>query len=225
MLNMRSQQAGRAGRPEADLTARASIRDAALRLFAQHGPDAVPVRRIATEAGVSAALVLHHFGSKDGLREEVAEHVAGLFEGAVETSDMPGMGEEMSRHETASARELLARTLPPGSPVPRYLGRLLMSGDPAGHRIVARWHRLTVDVLTDWQARGLIDAGEDPQWRAAILMSSDLGALLLHDHLTRLLGVDPFDEGLERWSTEAYAVYAALWPQTPSPPTSGPGES
>jgi AcrR family transcriptional regulator len=54
-----------------DLTARAAIRNATLRLFADRGPDAVSVRAIASEAGVSPALVLHHFGSKAGLREAV----------------------------------------------------------------------------------------------------------------------------------------------------------
>ena len=34
------------------------------------------MRQIAGEAGVSPALVLHHFGSKAGLREEVDGYVA-----------------------------------------------------------------------------------------------------------------------------------------------------
>ena len=61
-------------------TARAVIRDEALRLFAARGPDAVTVRQIAAAAGVSPALVVHHFGSKEGLREVIDEHVLGLFE-------------------------------------------------------------------------------------------------------------------------------------------------
>lgn len=202
--------------PDDDRTARATIRDVALRLFAEHGPDAVPVRRIATDAGVSAALVLHHFGSKEGLREAVADHVAGLFEHALDGYDTERLAGEMSQRETRTARQVFEGVFPRGTAVPRYLGRLLATGDPAGQRIVARWHRLTADVLVEWQAAGLIDAGEDPEWRAAVLMSSDLGALLLREQLTAVLGVDPFDEGLERWSAEGYAVYAALWPHPPS---------
>src|SRR5437867_8087696 len=52
-----------------DLTARARIRDAAIRLIAERGTDGTTVRDIAGEAGVSAGLVRHHFGSKEALRE------------------------------------------------------------------------------------------------------------------------------------------------------------
>ena len=55
-----------AARPE-DLTARARIREAAFRLFAAHGVEGTSLRAIAEEAGTSAALVMHHFGSKVGL--------------------------------------------------------------------------------------------------------------------------------------------------------------
>ncbi|MEP7368844.1 MAG: helix-turn-helix domain-containing protein, partial [Dermatophilaceae bacterium] len=57
-----------------DLTARANIRNAALRLFADRGQDSVTVREIAAAAGVSPSLVVHHFGSKDGLRAAVDAH-------------------------------------------------------------------------------------------------------------------------------------------------------
>ena len=57
-----------------DLTARARIRDAAVARFGRDGFRA-PVRAIAEDAGVSAALVIHHFGSKDALRAECDEHV------------------------------------------------------------------------------------------------------------------------------------------------------
>src|SRR5919198_2987703 len=52
-----------------DLTARARIRDAALRLFADGGTDGATIRDIAKAAGVSPGLVRHHFGSKEALRE------------------------------------------------------------------------------------------------------------------------------------------------------------
>ena len=60
--------------PSDDLTARARIRDAAIRRFGADGFGA-SVRAIAAEAGVSPGLVIHHFGSKDALRASCDEHV------------------------------------------------------------------------------------------------------------------------------------------------------
>jgi TetR/AcrR family transcriptional regulator, repressor for neighboring sulfatase len=55
--------------------ARRTILDAALRLFASAGPDAVGLKEVAKEAGVSHALVTHYFGTYDGLVEAAfADH-------------------------------------------------------------------------------------------------------------------------------------------------------
>ena len=59
----------------ADLTAAARIRDAAIEQFGQHG-FGVGLRAIAEAAGVSAALVIHHFGSKEALRKACDDYVA-----------------------------------------------------------------------------------------------------------------------------------------------------
>ena len=67
-------------RSEADLTSQARIRDAALVRFGADGFAGTSVRSIAADAGVSPALVLHHFGSKEGLRTACDEHVVGFFE-------------------------------------------------------------------------------------------------------------------------------------------------
>src|SRR5262245_22125732 len=63
-----------------DRTTRAVIRDEALRLFATSGPEVVTVRQIAAAASVSPGLVVHHFGSKEGLRQEVDRYVLDVFE-------------------------------------------------------------------------------------------------------------------------------------------------
>jgi AcrR family transcriptional regulator len=64
---------------DADLTARARIRDAAIACFADRGVSDTPVRAIAAQAGVSPALVIHHFGSKDRLRVACDQHVAAII--------------------------------------------------------------------------------------------------------------------------------------------------
>ncbi|GIH24215.1 putative transcriptional regulator, TetR family protein [Acrocarpospora phusangensis] len=179
----------------ADLTARAVIRDRALELFAARGPDGVSVRAVAAAAGVSPALVIHHFGSKDGLRAAVDDHVAAAFDGL--------LGEAP---DAASLAETMLRELPAGSPA--YLRRLLLSGDPAGTAIFRRWYEVTRSATQAMIAAGTMTEGRDPVVRAAFLMVNDLVLLLVRDQLAEVLGVDPLGaEGMARWAGEALTVY------------------
>ena len=57
----------RTGRRPRPSTSRGAILDAARRWFAQAGYDGASIRAIATDAGVDPSVVLHFFGSKDGL--------------------------------------------------------------------------------------------------------------------------------------------------------------
>jgi len=63
-----------------DLTTTARIRDAAIAYFGEHGFRQTTIRVIAARAGVSAALVIHHFGSKDGLREACDAYITDLID-------------------------------------------------------------------------------------------------------------------------------------------------
>jgi AcrR family transcriptional regulator len=194
--------------PDDDRTAKAVIRDEALRLFAESGVDAVTVRQIAAAAGVSPALVVHHFGSKQGLRRAVDARVASVFDGLFAAADGadwtdPSLG--------GSLAEALVSHLPPDSPIPAYLRRLLLSGDSgdgAGRLLFRRWYDMGLAMLDQMAAAGVVAPSDDPSIRAAFLMTNDLAVLLLRDHLTALLGVDPFSgDGARRWVREVLAVY------------------
>ena len=64
---------------QTDLTAQARIRNAAIAHFARDGFQKANLRAIAAAAGVSEALIFHHFGSKDGLRATCDEHVLNVL--------------------------------------------------------------------------------------------------------------------------------------------------
>jgi len=57
---------------DGDIT-RAALIDAAAELFAAHGVDGVSIRSINSQAGLAAASVHYHFGSKDKLLDAVLE--------------------------------------------------------------------------------------------------------------------------------------------------------
>jgi AcrR family transcriptional regulator len=195
---------------EGDLTARATIRNAALRLFGDRGPDAVTVREIATQAGVSAALVVHHFGSKEGLRAEVDAFAAKAFDAILEALPEEDLAELLTGGAGAgSLAEAFARGFPPGSPLPGYLRRLLLTNDPAAAALFGRWFATSRRLLDAMVEMGVARPSEDPDVRAAFLLVNDLALILLRNQIAGAIGADPLTPaGIERWAREATVVYA-----------------
>ena len=99
---------------------RTSVLDAALELFAQHGFADTSLREISRRTGVSHPLILHHFGSKEGLYESVKRRVvegyAQRFPAAARAVNRPiSLRTEMKRiltyiGENELALKLCART-------------------------------------------------------------------------------------------------------------------
>jgi AcrR family transcriptional regulator len=192
---------------EGDLTGKANIRNAALRLFAERGHDAVTVREIAAAAGVSPALVVHHFGSKEGLRAAVDDYAGQAFDALFEM-DEQAVADMLTGDGVMSLAEMFARVFPHGSPLPAYLRRLLLTNDPAGAALFGRWYSLTRRLLDAMTEIGAARPGEDPAIRAAFLLVNDLALVLLRNHVAAAIGVDPLTpEGVTRWAKEVTAVY------------------
>ena len=181
MLNMSSAPAP--GLPEEgdDRTARARIRDAAITLFAALGVTAASVRAIATEAGVSPALVIHHFGSKDGLRAACDEHVAATIRQRKGAAMAAGPGLD----PVAAIR--LGQD---GPPLMAYLARTLIDGTPQVAALVDEMVADAASYMAQGVQTGVLHPTEHPYERAVVLTMWSLGALVLHEHLRRLLGVD-----------------------------------
>ncbi len=190
-----------------DFTARARIRDQALELFAARGVDAVTVREIAAAAGVSHALVLHHYGSKQRLREVVDDYVTQIFDGMFEavSADPEGF---LAGEASASFAELMLTAVPAGSPIPAYLRRLLLSGDTTGQVLFRRLFDASVAMTRQMTTAGLMRESRDVAVRAAFLLANDLAMVLLRDQLTTVLGVDPLSpDGMQRWAAEVVSAY------------------
>lgn len=172
----------------ADLTARARIRDAATILFATLGFHRVSVRAIARAAGVSPGLVIHHFGSKEGLHRVCDDHVASCLFDEYFAQDSPG-----------SLVRSLAKDLGAGSAEIDYIARMLLEPGTAGDELFDRLVASTARCLAAGQESGTIRCGSDTDVTALIVTACDLGQLLLRKRFGSALGADPFSpEGVDR---------------------------
>jgi AcrR family transcriptional regulator len=167
--------------PAADHTARARIRDAAIACFADAGVAATTIRAIATRSEVSPGLVMHHFGSKDGLRVACDQHVAALIRAQKEAA--VGAGVDI---DPVGA----LRRYADGPPLLRYLARTLVDGSPHVADLVDEMVADATDYTEVAVATGQLRPTDDPRGRAAVLTLWSLGALVLHEHAVRLLGAD-----------------------------------
>jgi AcrR family transcriptional regulator len=205
VLNMRSVRDA----PDGDLTAKATIRNTALALFAERGPDAVTVRDVAAAAGVSPALVIHHFGSKAGLRAAVDDHVGGVFDAMLDSLTEGGLGDAITGGDPTSLAEAFAAGFPSGSPLPDYLRRLLLTNDPTGDRVFARWYAESERALAGLEAAGIARPSGDAKVRAAFLLVNDLAVVLLARQIRLVCGIDVRNRpGMTQWAAEAVDVYA-----------------
>lgn len=182
-----------------DVTARARIRDAAIALIAEHGLRGTTIKAVAQAADVSPALVIHHFGSKDGLRHACDEHVIErLITGRFGVAEAP---------TAEGVSQIIARAAQYGQDG-AYLARLLVEGGAAGNDVFDRLLAITEAQFAAGRESGTIRPTEDPRGLAAAMVVSGLGMLVLRHHLERALGTDPFSaEGNVRLTLPLLDLY------------------
>lgn len=152
------------------MTAIARIRDAAIEQFGEHG-FGVGLRAIADAAGVSAALVIHHFGSKKGLRQACDDYIADEIRSskseALQSNDPATWFAQMAEIESYA-------------PLMAYLVRSMQSG---GELATMLWRRM-IDNADEYLAEGVragtIKPSRDPRARARYLGLTGGGGFLLY---------------------------------------------
>ncbi|GAA2428095.1 TetR/AcrR family transcriptional regulator [Mycolicibacterium llatzerense] len=156
-----------------DFTTVARIRDAAIEQFGQNGFSA-SVRSIATAAGVSAALVIHHFGSKEKLREACDAYVIETVRAA--------KSESMQNASPAAWFAQIAE-IESFAPLTAYLMRALQTG---GDLAKSLWQSMIENAegyLEEGVRAGTLKPSRDPKARARFLALTGGGALLTYIQL------------------------------------------
>jgi AcrR family transcriptional regulator len=154
----------------ADLTAAARIRDAAIEQFGQRGFD-VGLRAIAEAADVSAALVIHHFGSKDGLRKACDDYVAEEIRST--------KSEAMRSNDPATWFAQLAE-IEEFAPLTAYVVRSMQTGGDLAKMLWQRMIANAEEYMEEGVRAGTIKPSRDPKARAKYLGITGGGSLLLY---------------------------------------------
>lgn len=183
----------------ADLTTPARIRSAAIRLFARHGYADTSVRAIATEAGVSPGLVIHHFGSKEELKVTCDEYVS----------------RELIDTEVAAANQDLIGTMQRWLAEPEafqdefdYLTRMFTDSSPTSNSLFDALVERTEQMLAEGAEAGQMHAFSDPKTAAVLVAIMGLGPLVFGQHVARNVGEDSLNTAaLQKLALPALELY------------------
>lgn len=187
---------------DADLTAAARIRHAAIACFAREG-FTVGLRAIAAEADVTAGLITHHFGSKEGLRRacdaEVLRLTAEVKKDSVYFGGPTDLLAQMARIEDYI-------------PATSYALRSIQEGGQLAATLLDSFARDAIAYMDGAVKAGVMTPSHDEAARARYLLYSGFGAMLL---FARYEASDPSDiEVVTREFIERYgAVSAELYSQ------------
>jgi AcrR family transcriptional regulator len=151
-----------------DLTTRAKIRDAAIEEFGRRGFGRTTIRAIAERSGVSPALVMHHFGSKDGLRDACDAYITQLID-------------EQTAHaaQALASSDVLAMLAarPDFVHIAPYLTTAMTEGGAFAERLFARLVDDMQLYLEATVAAGVARPTDDERARAELITLVKLGML------------------------------------------------
>ena len=169
--------------------ARAEILDAAEQRLASEGPEGIRLKGIAGDVGLSHSTLLHHFGSRQGLVEALAERtMRGLARDLVEAI--------RARDPVASAPATLQqvfRTLGDGGHARLLIWRVLTGWTQPGHSLDGTLLRQLIDALHERRATLHRERGAPAPSRSetaftsllatfAIIGEAAVGSLVLDGH-------------------------------------------
>jgi len=186
-----------------DLTTRARIRDAALARFPRDGFAAATMRAIASDAGVSPGLVVHHFGSKDGLREACDRYVVDKFR---ETKLAAMEDENIANPGFAATAYLMAE------PLLRYFSWAMVRGHSAAGDLFDEMVREGLEVTRVAIEKGMVKDSPDLATRTTVQMALMFGMMSFASHVERNTGIDPLTaEGIAKLTPSLLEIFSGLF--------------
>jgi len=166
----------------ADLTAKARIRNAALELYATKGEPNTTVREVAQAAGVTHGLVVHHFVNKEGLHKAVQQHVVDLLRQALSAVPTDGTPREIGKARDASVARMYSE-----HPVYlRYIRRQLLDPEDIDRELLDVLAEFTRAQVRDLRAAGIAPLKTPEPIQVFAVLMRELAPRLLEPMVQRI---------------------------------------
>ncbi len=166
-------------------------------MIGTNGGKATTVRRVAEEAGVSAPLILHHFGSKDGLVEACDADVVRRLDAA--TAALAESGSEAAMQQMLLIDGMADAAV--------YMARSIQDGGLLGQEWFDRAIEMTITTMSDLEGDGRVRTSDDPTMRAVLLLAMDMGVVFMRQMVERRLGAPITAPAVvNRWVTTEFEL-------------------
>lgn len=170
-----------------------------MNLFGRDGFAETGIRAIAAQAGVSPGLVVHHFGSKDGLKQACDDYVARELidiEVAASERDLIGTMQRWLAEPEAFRSEF------------DYLNRMILEGSETGDALFDALVDRTEQMLVQGANTEQMTRFSDPRAAALVVALMGLAPLVMSRHVSRSLGEDGLSAAaMQRLALPAMELY------------------
>ena len=160
-------------------TTREQLLTIAVEMFAASGFAQTSLRAIAKQAGVSPALLVHHFGTKDALIKEAIAITLGHWVADEKAAMLDDESNQLSHWQAVMAK---------GATPLNFFRQVLLAGGEYSQRLFAAAVSESESLLEQMKSAGRLRDVKDPKTTALMLTLSGLGSVLFMDHIEKILG-------------------------------------
>ena len=179
--------------------------EVAIEVLAREGFSGTSLRMIAIEAGVSPALLVHHFGSRQALIEEAINKALGEW---MKSKDELTEAAQLSLSDAIAQWPQAAED---GKLKLEFFRQVMIAGGKPAEHLFAQMVSEAKLRLEKFAASGLMRSLSDPDTAAVLLAAYGLAPLMLAGPIKKLLGAEFTDpkisETLANSSVELFGLF------------------
>ncbi len=166
---------------------------------------------------MSPGLIIHHFGSKEGLRTAVNDEVVAIITGFIDDHMIEGdTADEIFAAPETGFREVFTSRPELGA----YIRRLFFDGDEAGVYILRQFMNVARQVSEPFEERGWMWVAPDQEMRDIQLIIIEMGPVLFYPLLAAHFEEPPLTEAVHRrWVASEFdmLINGLFTPDAPRP--------